>query len=78
MVIQLKVAATKQLEEEGIHPQANWKVPGKRVPKAFAQGEWKVFLDPDDVPGAINYVAENPIKEGKPRQRWSFVTPYVG
>jgi hypothetical protein len=25
---------------------------------------------------AILYVEDNPLKEGKPRQRWSFVTPF--
>ena len=27
---------------------------------------------------AINYVIENPIKEGKPRQNWKWITPYAG
>ena len=31
---------------------------------------------PNDIRRAIQYVEENPIKEGKPRQRWSFVTPF--
>jgi hypothetical protein len=26
---------------------------------------------------AVRYVEDNPLKEGKRRQRWSFVVPYV-
>ena len=29
-------------------------------------------------PATIGYCEGNPLKEGKPRQRWSFVTPYPG
>jgi hypothetical protein len=38
---------------------------------------YKVFLySPDDVIGRIDYVEENPEKEGLPRQCWAFVKPY--
>jgi REP element-mobilizing transposase RayT len=38
---------------------------------------YKVFLySPDDVIGRIDYVEENPEKEGLPRQNWAFVKPY--
>ena len=38
---------------------------------------YKVFLyTPDEVRGRIDYVEANPMKEGKPRQSWSFVTVY--
>lgn len=38
---------------------------------------YKVFLrTPDDVVGRIDYVGDNPGKEGLPRQRWDFVQPY--
>jgi len=40
---------------------------------------WKVFLDDEEqIRRAIAYVEENPLKEGKPPQRWSFVTPLDG
>ena len=74
-VIQLKGDATQQLEHEGVHPLSAWQRDGERVPKCWARGEWKVFLDPEDVPRAIRYVEENPLKEGKTKQQWSFVTP---
>jgi hypothetical protein len=42
--------------------------------KCFARGEWKVYLDTEEeVRRAIAYVEENPLKEGKRRQRWGFV-----
>lgn len=75
-VIQLKAAATRQLVEEEIHPRQKQARPDGRRPKCFARGEWKVYLDPDDVRRAINYVERNPLKENKRRQQWSFVTPY--
>ncbi|QOV89424.1 transposase [Humisphaera borealis] len=76
LVIQLKGDATQQLIRENIHPLEGRQQPGTRPPKCWARGEWKVFLDPEDVPRAIQYVEENPLKEGKRKQEWSFVVPY--
>ena len=75
LVIQLKGYATRELEREGIHPLSRWKTPGGRVPKCWVRGQWKVFLDAEDLPQAIRYVEGNPLKEGKRKQAWSFVTP---
>ena len=75
MVIPLKGEATQNLLEEGIHPFSDERDGKGRPPKCFARGEWKVFLDPEDVPRAIRYVEENPVKEGKPPEHWSFVVP---
>ena len=45
----------------------------------FAQGGWKVYLNtPEDIVRCIGYVEDNPRKEGKPRQRWTFVRPFTG
>jgi REP element-mobilizing transposase RayT len=77
IVIQLKGEATKHLVAEGIHPFQPLGTAG-RPPKCFARGEWKVYLDPEDVSRAIPYVEGNPPKEGKPRQTWPFVVPYAG
>ena len=77
-VIQLKGEATSKLNEEGIHPFTNIVCPNGRRPKCFARGEWSVFLEtPEDVQRAICYVEENPIKEGKSPQKWSFVARYA-
>lgn len=35
-----------------------------------------LLYTPDEVWGRIEYVEKNPLKEGLPRQRWDFVTPY--
>ena len=75
LVIQLKGAATERLKEQGIHPLSEFASGSGNVPKCFARGEWKVFLDEEDLEQAIEYVEQNPIKEGKPRQHWKFVKP---
>ena len=74
VVIQLKGEATQQLLEEGLRPFGDTRDKNGRPHKCFARGEWKVFLDPPDVPRSIEYVERNPEKEGLPRQSWSFVT----
>jgi len=74
LVIQLKGSATQRLLEEGIHPFQHQRDKHGRPHKCFARGEWKVYLDPDDVESAIKYVEDNPINEGLPAQRWRFVT----
>jgi REP element-mobilizing transposase RayT len=75
-VIQLKGDATRQLVQQGLHPFADMHAAGTRPPKCFARGQWKVFLDPPDVPRAIQYVENNPIKSGRQPQPWPFVLPF--
>ena len=73
----LKGAATKALIEEKVHPFKNNPTKKGRLPKTWAQGQWIVFLDSEkDIFRAIRYVEDNPLKEKKPRQCWSFVTDY--
>ena len=73
----LKGAATRQLTSEGLHPFGALREKCGRLPHAWARGLWKVFLGtPADVRRAVRYVEGNPAKEGLPRQRWSFVTPF--
>jgi REP element-mobilizing transposase RayT len=73
VVIQLKGDATQSLMKRRLHPFGGMKDADGRPPKCFARGQWKVFLDPGDVPRAIKYVEDNPAKEGKERQWWDFV-----
>jgi REP element-mobilizing transposase RayT len=48
-----------------------------RLSTPWCRGCWAVYLDSkQDVHRAIRYVENNPIKEGKPKQRWSFVTKF--
>ncbi|MBT6494784.1 MAG: hypothetical protein HOL01_09565 [Planctomycetaceae bacterium] len=75
LVIQVKGDTTQELVKRGIHPLRESTDAKGRVPKCFARGEWKVFLDPEDVPRAIRYVEENPLKEGREAQDWEFVQP---
>jgi REP element-mobilizing transposase RayT len=77
VVIQLKGAATRRLDSEGLHPMARFPRKNGRLAKAFAVGEWTSFLDDsDDVVRAVRYVEQNPEKEQLPPQCWSFVRPY--
>jgi REP element-mobilizing transposase RayT len=65
----LKGRATQRLKAEGLWPDGAGTV--------WAQGCWRVYVNTtEDVRRAIAYVEANPEKEGKPRQHWSFVTPY--
>jgi len=69
MVGHLKARATQRLKTESLWPED-----GRPV---WARRGWKVFLDrPEDVRRAVAYVEANAMREGKPRQRWSFVVPY--
>ena len=78
LVNQLKGAATRRLIEEQLHPLAAHQRAMSRPPKAFARGQWKVFLDTAaDIEQSINYVNGNPQREHLPPQRWSFVCPYI-
>jgi REP element-mobilizing transposase RayT len=73
----LRQAATLRLLASGLHPFASQRAPNGRLPSIWAQDFWKVFLDtPDEIRDKIKYVEDNPVKEGKKRQTWSFVTPY--
>ena len=75
----LKGAATRKLIEQHCHPLADHARPGKRPPRMWAEHEWKVYLDSEEaIENAITYVETNPEKEDKPKQTWSFVTPFEG
>ena len=75
----LKGAATSELSRRGLHPFAGQDYADGRLPTPWARKQWSCFLDCDaDIRRAIAHVQANPIKDGKPRQQWSFVTPYEG
>jgi len=75
----LKGRVTRQLILDGLHPLARFAKPGARPPTVWGRDLWKVFLDSREaVEHAIRYVEENPVREGKPPQRWPFVKPYEG
>lgn len=73
----LKRAGTRALLKAGLHPFRDYADEDGNVPMMWARGRWKVFLDSRaDIRRAIRYVEDNPLKEGKPRQRWPFVESY--
>jgi REP element-mobilizing transposase RayT len=70
MVGHLKTRATQRLSASGL-----WHIDKRPV---WGENTWKVFLDaPAEVASAVKYVEDNPVKEGKPNQRWSFVVPFA-
>ena len=78
MVRLLKAEATTELINDQHHPLAAHPFSDGSLPSPWARKCWKVFLDNDArIMQAITYVENNPVKEGKRRQRWSFVTPYI-
>lgn len=76
---QLKARATQSLLAAGLHPFLAEKDADGLVPKCWQEKQWSVFkYDPTSVRRAITYVEDNPLKEGKKRQTWPFVRPYLG
>lgn len=73
-----KGEATKQLKAHDLHPLQRFATK-RGLPCPWARGQWICYLDTDDyICSAIDYAEQNPEKEGRPRQRWPFVTPYRG
>ena len=70
----LKARATQQLNQQGIHPLAAYRQAGGTIPSPWCRNCWKVFnYSQQHLRDAVKYVEDNPLKEGKPRQHWSFV-----
>ena len=77
IVRHLRGKASMQLRREGIHPLERHARCDGSVPSIWSEGLWKVFcFDEEHVGCAIRYVEKNPIREGKPAQSWSCVTPF--
>lgn len=75
----LKGAATREIVADGRHPLEKHRVENGKLPSMWASKRWKVYLDSElAIEKAIAYVDENPVKEGLPRQSWSFVRPFNG
>ena len=79
IVRRLKQAATLRLTDDGLHPLGDYRTAADKSPTPWVRRCWKVFLSSDRaVDRAIRYARENPLREGKPAQKWSVVTPYEG
>ena len=73
----LKSRATQELRKRKLHPFEKHAREDGSVPSVWAHRAWKVFLDlDDDIERAIRYVEENPLKEEKKMQTWSWVRPW--
>lgn len=75
----LKARATQRLRGENLHPLTSDQTPSGSVPSPWTQRKgWTVYLNSsEDITRSIRYVEDNPLREGLPRQRWSFVTPFT-
>jgi REP element-mobilizing transposase RayT len=75
----LKGAATRQLTAEGLHPMRDQVAPGEELPSPWGVSMRVIYLDTDEfILDEIGYVERNPLKDGMPRQYWSFVVPFKG
>ena len=73
----LKSSATRRLKKEGIHPFESIASSVGKYPTMCARGCWKVFLNSEfAIHRANRYVENNPLREGKKRQYWSFVRSF--
>lgn len=73
---QLKGAATRHITAQGVHPMATMPTAHGALPNMFSRGKWSVYLNNDAaIRRAIQYVIDNPKREGLPPQRWTFVQP---
>jgi REP element-mobilizing transposase RayT len=74
----LKGRATQRLAADGLHPLANFREKDGTLPSAWARNSWVVYMFSEEhLLQAIRYVNQNPLKEGKKRQNWSFVREYL-
>jgi REP element-mobilizing transposase RayT len=74
----LKAKATMQLTLQKLHPLKEFVSRKGEFPTPWVAGCWKCFLHDDkEIDSAIRYVNSNPVKEGKRKQNWTFVKPFV-
>ena len=75
----LNGAASRELVSDKLHPFAAHSREGERLPNMWARGQWKVFLNSqENIAQAVQYIEDNPLKEGKSRQKWGFVRVSAG
>jgi len=74
----LKGRATQELTTDGRNPMTRFEKGGV-VPSPWGVDAWVVYLDTfEQVYDEIAYVRNNPRREGKKEQRWSFETKFLG
>ncbi len=73
----LKSNATTQLLNETLHPFQTIVLKDGSRPSPWGQKYRDVFLfEEDEISDKMDYVRNNPLKEGKTRQSWSFVQTF--
>jgi hypothetical protein len=73
----LKVRATGELTRRGLNPMQRFARPDGRMPSPWARNYWCPYItSARQMRIAIRYVQRNPLREGKPVQRWRFVQPF--
>lgn len=73
----LKGNATRRLREEGLDPMTPYVRDGQPLPSPWSRNHWMVYIDNDrHYRAAVKYVEDNPPKEGKKKQVWTFVKSY--
>lgn len=72
----LKGKASMALRAAGLHPFEKQVEPDGSVPTCWARDYWKVYIYSEDhMHRAVEYVEKNPVKEGRAKQVWDFITP---
>jgi len=75
----LKGEATKALSQASLHPLHKYRTRENKPPTPWNVKSYHGYLETEEeIEDAIAYVIDNPIKEGKRRQIWSFVSPFLG
>jgi len=75
MAKHIKARATQELSARSIHPFADLDRPAS----PWARNYWAPFIrDREHMRKVIDYVNDNPIKAGLPRQNWKWLLPYGG
>jgi REP element-mobilizing transposase RayT len=73
----LKGRATQRMVADGLHPLANYRQKDGTLPSPWARNSWVVYVFCEEhLVQAIRYVNQNPLKEGKKPQNWTFVRDY--
>ena len=75
----LKGEATKALNAVSLNPMQGQRDRHGKTPSPWNAKSFRCYLESEEaIEEAIWYVNENPIKEGKPQQNWSFLTAFAG